>query len=67
MIHKFELGGQVTITCSQESGEIVGRAEYPTFLQYLVRYVNGSGIANEGWWNEEAIEMSLLEGDEPAP
>lgn len=53
---KFQLGQQVQIIASGESGEVVGRAEYSTCQnQYFIRYRAGDGRAVEAWWGEDAI------------
>lgn len=54
---KFELGHPVTITCSGESGIVVGRAEYVSQSepQYFVRYKAADGRAVEAWWTESAL------------
>lgn len=53
-----QLGDSVTIACSGESGEIVGRAEYKAQQEalYLVRYKDGTGCAVERWWPESALK-----------
>ncbi len=54
---KFELGCNVVIAVSGESGAVIGRAEYDTGnLQYLVRYKCADGRAVEQWWDEVALE-----------
>lgn len=54
---KFNLGTFVTIKVSEESGEVIGRAEYVSRSepQYLVRYKDGTGCAVERWWDESAL------------
>ena len=53
---KFSLGQQVSIACSGEGGEVIGRAEYTTSENsYLVRYHAGDGRAVESWWQESAL------------
>jgi hypothetical protein len=55
-IFKFELGQKVAILCSNETGEIIGRAEYKVGgTSYLLRYKAADGRACEAWWNEGAI------------
>ncbi len=53
---KFELNGPVVIKCSDEKGEVIGRAEY-TYAErsYLVRYKAADGRAVEAWWAESAL------------
>lgn len=53
---KFALGDKVRIVVSDESGEIIGRAEYTNSADsYLIRYLSGDGRAIELWWQEDAI------------
>lgn len=56
MNFKFNLGQPVTIVCSGETGEVIGRAEYlsgePT---YQVRYKSADGRGVEAWWGESAL------------
>jgi hypothetical protein len=53
---KFELGAQVTIAVSGESGEVLGRAEYQSSENgYFIRYKSADGRAVEQWWNESAL------------
>lgn len=54
---KYQLGDIRTINCSDERGEVIGRAEYAAKSEpvYLVRYVDGTGCAVEKWWDESAI------------
>lgn len=53
---KFELKQQVKITASDESGEVIARAEYSeSSPAYLVRYKAADGRAVEQWWNESAL------------
>jgi len=60
---KFELKQQVVITCSEERGEVIGRAEYLGGQnQYLLRYKCADGRAVEQWWNESAL--SEVEGNQ---
>lgn len=56
MDFKFNLGDDVTIAASGETGEVIGRAEYSTAEDgYLVRYKAGDGRATESWWSESAL------------
>lgn len=54
---KYGLKQVVKMRESEETGTIVGRAEYtdsnPT---YLVRYKAGDGRQVQSWWEESAIE-----------
>lgn len=54
---KFELGSQVVIDCSGESGEVIGRAQYAYCAEasYFVRYKAADGKAVETWWTESAL------------
>jgi hypothetical protein len=58
-MQKFELGEEVTITASGESGLVIGSAFYlhaePSFL---IRYKCADGRAVESWWTEQALEKS---------
>lgn len=56
MQFKYELGQLVTLSRSDEEGEIIARAEYSTSEpSYLVRYRAGDGRQVENWWSESAI------------
>ena len=56
MSYKFSLGNNVTIVCSGEHGEVIGRAEYSTQSpHYWVRYKAADGRAQECWWSEDAL------------
>lgn len=53
---KFELGQQVEIKVSGESGEVIGRAEYAdSENSYFLRYKDAQGMAREEWWREGAL------------
>lgn len=53
---KFDLGQEVTITASGESGKVIGRAEYMfSNPQYYIRYKCADGRAVEAWWAEDAL------------
>ncbi len=53
----FNLNQTVTITCSGETGEVIGRAEFATGEnQYQIRYKAADGRAVEAWWNESALK-----------
>lgn len=53
---KHELGDTVSLAHSQETGSVVGRAEYPASENsYLIRYLAGDGRQVEQWWPESAI------------
>ena len=52
----FKLGDLVSIIESQESGQVIGRAEFTNSSNsYLVRYRKVDGSAVENWWNEDAL------------
>lgn len=56
MSFQFEVGQQVAIQASGESGEVLGRAEYATAENnYLIRYKAADGRATEAWWAESAL------------
>ncbi len=54
---KFELGEEVQLVMSGESGVIIGRAEYSecTIPSYFIRYKSADGRQVEDWWKESAI------------
>jgi len=53
---KFELNNLVVIKCSEEQGDVIGRAEYSNAERsYLVRYKAADGRAVEAWWAESAL------------
>jgi hypothetical protein len=53
---KFQLGHEVTIEASGETGVVIGRAEYTTSQpSYLLRYRSADGRAVEAWWSESAL------------
>jgi len=53
---KFSLSQQVKMTESDESGKVIGRAEYTDRgPQYYIRYKAGNGGQVETWWGEEAL------------
>lgn len=54
----FSLNDNVRISCSGETGLIVGRAEYSHYdNRYLIRYKAADGRAVEDWWPESALEL----------
>lgn len=56
---KFNLGQQVVIAASGETGEVTGRAEYATAeCSYYVRYKAADGRATENWWTESALQAA---------
>lgn len=54
----FCLGQQVKITCSGETGQVIGRAQYATTDDdsYYIRYKAADGRATEAWWQGSALE-----------
>lgn len=53
---KFNLGVDVVLEQSGETGKVVGRADFSTQdNQYLVRYKAADGRLCECWWAEEAV------------
>lgn len=52
----FELGQDVSIKSSGETGTVIGRAEYlHTENSYFIRYCAADGRAHEVWWGESAL------------
>jgi hypothetical protein len=52
----FELGDEVKIDASGETGKIIGRSEFTNAEpQYLIRYKCADGRAVESWWSEESL------------
>ena len=55
----YPFGQTVTITCSGESGEVVGIATFPAReAQYLIRYAAADGRAVEAWWDASALQAA---------
>lgn len=53
----FGLGNTVRLTCSGETGKVVGYAQYIDHCdQCLVRYKAADGRAVEAWWDVSALE-----------
>lgn len=53
---KYTLGQSVTITCSDEQGHVIARAQYSeSSNQYLIRYKCADGRAVQSWWSESAL------------
>lgn len=53
---KFELSQKVAIVGGQEVGTVQGRCEFVAREpQYLVRYRDAKGCAQECWWDENAL------------
>ena len=60
MSFNYELGEEITITASGETGDICGRAEYSAQEnQYYIHYKAADGRAVEAWWGESALSISL--------
>lgn len=56
---KYQLNQIVKLVSSEETGTIVGRAEYVSNENsYLVRYKAGDGRQVETWWSESAIQAA---------
>lgn len=54
---KFDLGQQVMISVSGETGVVIGRAEFSeSDNSYWVRYKDAQGMAREAWWSEGALQ-----------
>ncbi len=57
MSFKFALKETIKITCSNEQGEIIGRAEYSSQSNsYYILYKAADGRAVIDWWLEKALE-----------
>lgn len=53
---KYEIGQDLVIEASGESGRCIARAEYETAEnKYYIRYQCGDGRAVEVWWSEDAV------------
>lgn len=53
---KFELGAEVALTKSGESGQVIGRAEYLTSEpSYSVRLLRADGRQVDEWFAESAL------------
>lgn len=56
---KFNLGQQVVIDESGESGVITARAEYQASQNsYFLRYKAADGRAVQAWWDEDALSAA---------
>lgn len=54
--YKFTLGQTVKMLTSDESGTVIGRAEYAASENsYFVRYRAGDGRQVETWWSESSL------------
>lgn len=53
---QFEIGDAVSLALSNESGLVIGRAEYQHMPpNYWVRYLAGDGCQREGWFEAAAL------------
>jgi hypothetical protein len=53
---KFSLNQVLELNESDESGTVIGRAEYAhNEPHYLLRYRAGDGRQVESWWGESAL------------
>jgi hypothetical protein len=51
------IGAQVRISCSDEAGIVIARAEFDTAEDsYLIRYRAADGRAVEAWWTSSALQ-----------
>lgn len=58
MTFKFEIGQNITIEASGETGKIIGAALYLTGENsYLIRYKAADGRAVDAWWQESALSI----------
>lgn len=56
MAFEYKIGQRVALAESDETGVIVGRAEYRSNQNtYLVLYQAGDGRQVEAWWGEDSI------------
>lgn len=54
-----KLGDAVRITCSGETGEVIGTAVFKTAApQSYVRYMAADGRAQQCWWDNDALEVA---------
>ena len=55
----FELGKEVKISCSGETGIVISRSQHlESDDQYLIRYKCADGRATESWWGATALEAA---------
>lgn len=56
---KYNLGDQIELVESNESGTIIAVAfyQYIEEVQYFVRYKSADGRLVEVWWGESAIKL----------
>lgn len=56
---KFNLRQRVTITISQDTGEVRARSDSTRGeRQYLLAYRNAQGAATEAWWSEDQLRAA---------
>lgn len=56
---EFELNQQVSLRCSGEQGNVIGRAEYiESTPSYYIRYKAADGRAVESWWSGSALQAA---------
>lgn len=54
---KFNLGDRVALVESDETGVVIGRAEYlHDQSTYFIRYCAADGRQVECWWSENALK-----------
>ena len=57
MTQRFGFDDLVLITCSGETGTVIGYAQYKSAEdQALIRYKAADGRAVEAWWSISALE-----------
>lgn len=58
-VFKFNLKQRVTITASQETGEVRARSDNTSGEnQYRIAYCNAQGVATEAWWSEDQLQAT---------
>ena len=56
----YSLGDRVKLKESEETGQVIGRAEYDNAdPSYFIRYKCGDGRMIEAWWTQSAIEGTV--------
>lgn len=57
MNFEFEIGEEVQIVISGETGRIIGRVEYEHGInEFLVFYKDGTRCAVTKWWSAEKLQ-----------
>lgn len=57
---KYELGINVIINVSGESGKVKGRAQYLNNTDsYYIEYKTHLGVATNEWWDEDSISLAV--------